>query len=697
LKKRAAERKWLFRAGAFVLVPVLFLLALEGSLRVCGYGYPTGFFSHFRVSGKEYLVNNPSFSLRFFPPQLTRWPARIMMEANKPADTYRIFILGESAAMGDPEIAYGAGRYMDALLKERFPGKHFEIVNVAITAINSNVILPIARDCAKQEGDLWIIYMGNNEMVGPFGAATVFGAQAPPLNLIRLNLAIQRTRIGQLLQALARKLHGKSAPASWSGMEMFLGNQLLPEDPRKAVVYKNFEGNLRDIVRAGLNSGAKVLLNTVAVNLKDCPPFGSTNSARSAETEYHEGETLFGRGNAAGAREDFQKACDDDTLPFRTDSRLNGLIEKVGREFAGGNLDLYDTAGGLAAESRSGICGDESFYEHVHFNFDGNYRLARAWAAQVESLLPAEFKSGEASNWASQELCERRLGLTDWNRYSAIGGVIQRMRQPPLSMQSNNAQRVQALREEMEQILARMTDSAQPAAREIYEDALKRAPDDYFLHENFAAFLSATGDLDGAVAQWRQAHELVPQDFTIFSRIGGLLAREGKWAEAESLFNQALASYPAFAPGWVGLGEARAAEGKPELAVEDYNRAAQLDPKEPRTRYYMGNALSKLNRSAEAIESFREAVRLDPDYWEAHFALGVELGSHDKIPEARGEFEQVVRLNPEYADGHLNLAVALMQGEQWRLARGQLEETLRLDPGNAAARQYLRQIPIINP
>ncbi|HEX3718400.1 MAG TPA: hypothetical protein VH595_10575 [Verrucomicrobiae bacterium] len=53
MKKRAAERKWLFRLGAFMLVPALFLLALEGSLRMCGYGYPTGFFSHLQVGAKN--------------------------------------------------------------------------------------------------------------------------------------------------------------------------------------------------------------------------------------------------------------------------------------------------------------------------------------------------------------------------------------------------------------------------------------------------------------------------------------------------------------------------------------------------------------------------------------------------------------------------------------------------------------------
>ena len=58
-------------------------------------------------------------------------------------------------------------------------------------------------------------------------------------------------------------------------MQMFLGNQLAPDDPRRKVVYRNFQRNLQDILRAGLDSGAKIILNTVAVNLKDCPPFAS--------------------------------------------------------------------------------------------------------------------------------------------------------------------------------------------------------------------------------------------------------------------------------------------------------------------------------------------------------------------------------------------------------------------------------------
>src|SRR5262249_45621312 len=136
---------------------------------------------------------------------------------------------------------------------------------------------PIARECAEHQGDLWIIYMGNNEMIGPFGPSTVFGSRSPPLWFVRLNLAIQRTRLGQLVLSLARHLPGGSDQhsPSWGGMQMFVKNRISPNDPRKQEVYSNFQRNLEDILRAGRAAGVPMILSTVVVNLRDCSPFAS--------------------------------------------------------------------------------------------------------------------------------------------------------------------------------------------------------------------------------------------------------------------------------------------------------------------------------------------------------------------------------------------------------------------------------------
>ena len=725
------RRIWLLRLTAMLLVP-LTLAGLEPVLRLAGYGYSTRLFKPMSIGGEHFLVENDTFSQRFFPPELARTPGPIRMKPNKPPDTYRIFILGESAAMGDPEPAFGAGRYLDALLSDRYPETRFEIINVAFTAINSHVILPIARECAEQHADLWIIYMGNNEMVGPFGAATVFGPKAPPLTLVRLNLALLNTRLGQLGAALGRHLKSGSAPASWGGMQMFLGNQVPPDSPRKENVYQAFEKNLRDILRAGRDSGARILLSTVAVNLKDSPPFGSvsvtnlpgtqagafglllsegeerekqgkfaeaiesyqqaaTLAPLSAEAQYRLGTALCHSTNQAAALAHLQAACDLDALPFRADSRINGIIRRAATAAADPGLRLFDAATWLATNAPCGVLGQETFYEHVHFNFDGNYRLALGWAEQIASLLPEAMTRHAEPAWATQELCERRIGLTDWNRSLVFEGMVHRMAQPPLSGQSNNRSRVEALQSQLSQFKNRMDAGAAARGREMFQEAIQLAPDDYNLHENFAAFLLATGDLAGSIAEWERVRASIPQDYVANFRLGQLFAQQRKAAEAEAALNHAASFRPYLSDPWCELGKIHAAESKFDQALQDFAHARRLRPSDPEYPYQTGLSLAMLNRRAEAIEQFRQAIQLNPRYWQAHDALGGQLGLDGKIAEARAEFEQVVQLRPDYGHAHLNLGVALLKEGQASDAAVEFAEAVRLEPTNAIARDYLLQ------
>jgi tetratricopeptide (TPR) repeat protein len=728
------RRKWLFRFIALVVLPLILLGGLEFVLRLAGYGYTTGFFEKIRVGGREFLVDNVNFSLRFFPPRLAREPGPVMMALKKPANTYRIFILGESAARGEPDPAYAASRYLEVLLDERFPNTHFEVVNLGITAIDSHVILPIARDCAKADGDLWIIYMGNNEMVGPFGAATVFGAKAPPLGLVRLNLAIQKTRVGQLLVDLSRRLMTKSSNASWGGMKMFVGNQLRADDPRKEVVYQNFARNLNDIIRAGLNSGAKILLNTVAVNLEDCPPFGSlVNSnlpavareqfnqlytagcAAAAQNndagavldfeqaakldplfpalQYRWAECLLAQTNFVAARAHFQLACDDDALPFRADSRINGAIQKAARQFAGDQLVFFDAPAALDKILPSGICGRETFYEHVHFNPDGNFRLGRAWAEQVEKMLPADISRGaRTEGWLAQAACDQLLGLTDWNQAELTEMMIDRLQHPPLSDQSNNAERLQSLRDAENKLRQRMDPAASQKAGEIYRAAIERAPQDHLLRENFAEFLEATGDLKQAVAQWRQVQELLPHSSEPWYQAGRLLSELAQWNEAEATLTKAVTLSPRLAEGWYELGDVHLGAGKFEAALQDYNQARQLDPENATYYAYAGKALSKLDRHAAAIQLYRQAIQMQPGLWEAHFGLADELSVANQFAGAADEYEQVIRLRPTLALAHLDRGVMLTRAGQFDGAQQEFQATLQLEPGNRQAQEYSERV-----
>ncbi|MGO8674824.1 MAG: tetratricopeptide repeat protein [Limisphaerales bacterium] len=729
-----------------ILSPVLFLALAELGLRLGGWGYSTAFFKPLRIGNQDCLVENDEFGLRFFPPELARIPPPLVMEAKKAPHVRRVFLLGESAALGDPRPAYGAGRYLQVLLEERFPGTRFEVICGAVTAINSHAILPIARECARREADLFIVYMGNNEMVGPFGASTVFGSQAPPLWRVRLSLALQRTRVGQILTALARKAGGSGRHGpSWGGMQMFIENRIAPSDPRKEVVYRSFRRNLEDIVRAGRSAGVPVLLSTVGVNLKDCPPFGSVPDGAMldtdresqaalcaeaskaeeksdfagalkkleaaarldptpAELQFRWGQCLLGlrsgtseqeaqgRNLQASAREHFERARDDDALPFRADSRINAIIREVGGEFAGAGLALCDAEEVFAAASPAGIAGKEAFYEHVHLNFDGNYALARAWAAAAERLLAPPATNAGTRDWASQEVCERRLALTPWNRCAVLEDVLHRLTQPPFTGQLHHSEQIESVRSQLRAIRPTLDRKAAADARQVCLAALERAPNDHRLHENTAEFLERTGDLQGAAAQWQSVVRIIPHHHVAYFQAGRLLARLGDLAAGRALIEQALKIRPDLTEGWLELGDIHAAQSQPELALPDYQRAMRLAPQDCRMYYHAGRALSKLKRGPEAILNFRRALELRPEYWEDHYALGEELAFAGQSDAARREFEEVLRLKPGHAMAHLNLGVALVREHDLDNALRHFQEAARLDPTNQLAREYIEKL-----
>ncbi|HLP76252.1 MAG TPA: tetratricopeptide repeat protein [Candidatus Paceibacterota bacterium] len=733
-KTFSTRRKWLFRFVAIVVVPLILLGGLELLLRVFGAGFDPHFFKRTKIGGKDCYVSNGDFGLRFFPRRLARAPLPVVMSAAKAPGTCRIFIFGESAAMGDPRPNYGAGAYLDVLLSERFPGTKFEIINTGITAINSHTILPITRECSRHSGDLWLVYMGNNEMVGPFGAAEVFGTAAPPVWLTRAQLQLRRLRIAQVLLEAGQGLgKSKSETASWHGMEMFVHNQVPPNDPRKQRVYRNFEQNLNDILRAGLNSGARIVLSTVAVNLKDCPPFGtlseddldvakraeyekfSQNGAaaeaqnrfadaesdfrraseifpQSAETQFRLASCLLHQTNGTAARQHFLRAVDTDTLPFRADSRINDVIRGAARKFAGESLVLCDAAEVLGTNSPNGISGEEQFYEHVHPNPDGNYALAVAWADQVERLLEPALKRGARENWVSQSECEQLLGLTDWNRVSIVEEIQRRVLLPPFSGQIGNKQQVARLQAQIDSLHQRLTPEAVVRAREVYQGALRRAPENVHLHESFAEFLEAVHDLNLAITERQKVCELIPNYYFPHYTLGIDLKEAGKLADARRALLKAAELKPDECDVQLELGIVYARQSEWESARQYLEGARRLGPEDPRIPLYLGEVLWKQERRGEAIASLREAIRLAPLDWQPHFRLASDLAQERDFSGAAAEYQEVLRLKPAYVKAKVGLAVVLLETGRRPEALRQLDEALALEPNNRSALELQRKI-----
>ncbi len=98
-------------------------------------------------------------------------------------------------------------------------------------------------------------------------------------------------------------------------------------------------------------------------------------------------------------------------------------------------------------------------------------------------------------------------------------------------------------------------------ARQNFMKQLEQWPDDFLLRGNFAIFLQATGDMPGAIAQWRLVHDVIPQDYLPWFQMGRLLGGEAQWSEAEADLRLALQIHSSLTEGWFELGNVLASQG----------------------------------------------------------------------------------------------------------------------------------------
>jgi hypothetical protein len=121
-----------------ILLPFVFLLLVELLLRVGGYGDNLDLFIDYPQDDR-FLVFNPRASARYFiDPDLATMGNAELFKKKKDPNTLRIFVLGESTTIGYPYFHNASfHRLLQYRLMNTFPGKQLEIINLALTAVNS--------------------------------------------------------------------------------------------------------------------------------------------------------------------------------------------------------------------------------------------------------------------------------------------------------------------------------------------------------------------------------------------------------------------------------------------------------------------------------------------------------------------------------------------------------------------------------
>jgi tetratricopeptide (TPR) repeat protein len=661
VRTRATGTVWMLRLAASVGVPLLVFLALEVGLRLAGYGRPASFLIPDDKPG--YFRTNPDFASLFLPGNFDLRPLNIRVAAHKGPNTVRIVVLGESAAQGVPVPSFAFAPQLRAQLRARYPGKEFEVIDTGIVAINSHVIYQIAREMGRFEPDLFLVYAGNNEVVGPYSPGCAYLSQMPPLWVIRASVFVRSTRTGQMLGSLLARFSPRGRKtAEWGGMSMFVHNAVAGDDPRLEAVYRNFEANLRGVVSAASEAGAKTVLCTVIANLKDCPPLlsvhrpglsaaettawqaafaagelawrlGDGERARVqlgealridpqyADTQFMLGSLELGAGATESARRYFVQAMHWDALRFRPDSRINEIVRRV----AGGSgpgVTLLDSATALGSDPASPgpISGREILFEHVHLDWTGNYRLARTMARSCAAAALGG-DPGD-SGWLDSNDCAAALAYTPHERLPMLLRIDVLVRKPPFTNQLTHV--------EDEANMAREIDAANREARDpaviesaaaLAADALSKDPGNPALMGILEGIDLDRGDADGALGLARSAGDLVPRDFATSADEASILMRLGRFDEAGRLLDPAGRSAadlenlaPVLSEFWTRT--KRYEDGKGLL-----DRAIAKSPGDVRLRVVRAGLTLAAGDKAGAEREFRSILASDPANSEALEAL----------------------------------------------------------------------------
>ena len=141
-------------------------------------------------------------------------------------------------------------------------------------------------------------------------------------------------------------------------------------------------------------------------------------------------------------------------------------------------------------------------------------------------------------------------------------------------------------------------------ARDLYNRALARNPNNAELHNNVGTLYKASGELDRAEQSYRRAIALSPRLAAAWSNLGALLNARGRTKEATAALQQALIIDPANAATKVNLAiqyQAAGMHGDARLLLEE---AVRANPLAPEPHYALAGSLEKLGDRQGAIRQY---------------------------------------------------------------------------------------------
>jgi DNA-binding FadR family transcriptional regulator len=156
------------------------------------------------------------------------------------------------------------------------------------------------------------------------------------------------------------------------------------------------------------------------------------------------------------------------------------------------------------------------------------------------------------------------------------------------------------------------------------------------------------GDLEGAIANFKQAVDLSPKLPEAHQNLGVALLRKGDLDGAIAELHRAIELRSNYFDALYDLGLAHAQKGDLDSAILEFKEALKLNSDHPECNDDLGTAYAMKGDFDAAIQQFQRAVSLKPEFAKGHYHLGLALQKEGKLETARAAFTKAAELDPRY-------------------------------------------------
>ncbi len=714
-KQPDSRKKRLFTLVA-VLFPFILILLFEMSLRLFNYGGNQKLF----VTGPEEQIShfwmcNPNVGKRYFYMlDFTPSPPKDLFLKIKPENGYRIFVLGGSTTAGFP---YGYNlmfpRILQFQLSELFPDKHIEVVNTAMSAVNSHTLVDFMDEILEQQPDAILVYAGHNEYYGAMGVGSQESFSDNPA-FINAYMKLRTFRIFQLVRNAVGSLRQGVSKVTSGGTDIDPTNTMMArivreqKIPYKSDMYnqglQQFDANMRRIIEKAQQQNVPILISELVSNVKDQPPFISIkdDSLPTAEKAFSIGTKLLQQGDVDDARTALNMAKDVDALRFRASEELNEMIRSLGREY---NVPVVPMLSAFETHARDNIIGNELILEHLHPNAFGYFIMADAFlnTMRTNGLVSSVWDADNIrpmhelmANWGWTEIDTASAALSI--HYLKGGWPFQPEIQPNHALQNYfpktraESLSVRILTEKQFSVVVGHVDmGSYYESQGEYEKAFREFKAAYYTIPNEMEFYEKAVTNLLRLQDYQQAYDVLKLSFRYGSSaltnkwMGQLLVGQQRYSEALPFLQTAYDKLPEDKQVIGHLATSLDVLGESQQAAElrDAHGITQADGVDPASSQLLYTALLKQGQQLlqekeyeKALPILKKAHAIKPDIVTFRWIGMVDLAVGN-IEEGVAYLEKVVRDNPDDFQTHYNLVngyITLGQKDQAKATIRQMEK-----------------------